>query len=169
MRGPKQTAGLLLLMTLVMLVGVTTVSAQGNDPPPLPIIYQGEVFLDGEHVPSGMLSARVDDWESAAVPITDGTFRCGDPCLLVGPPEASYVGKEVTFHLEGAEFPATFSFEFPNLPAPRSDTVQLFFETEESASEFPLVWVIVGVVGLMVVAGGAFVAVRRTRPSPATR
>jgi hypothetical protein len=168
MRGPKQIAGLFLLMTLAMLAGATGVAAQGSEPPPLPIIYQGEVFLDGEGVASGMLSARVGDWTSDFVPVTDGTFRCADPCLLVGPPRASYVGEKVTFHLEEAEFPATFSFEFPNLPAPRSDTVQLFFESEPN-SDIPLVWLIAGAAGLVVVAGGGYVVVRRRKATAGTR
>ena len=163
MRGLKRIVTLFLLMTLAIVVGATAVAAQGSEPPPLPIIYQGEVFLDGEHVESRMLSARVGDWTSDFVPVTDGRFRCGDPCLLVGPPDAIYVGEKVTFHLEGVEFPATFSFDFPNLPEPRSDTVQLFFETIPSESTRGTL-IAVGIAALVIaVGGGTFLAVKRKR------
>ena len=163
MRGPRQVVGLLLMVVVWMVVGVTVVAAQEDGPPPLPIIYQGEVFLDGAPVTDGVLLARVGDWESDAVPVIDGTFRCADPCLLIGPPNASYVGEEVTFHLEGAEFPAEFSFDFPNLDAPRSDTVQLFFESEPSEGVSGTL-IAVGIAALVVVAGaGGFVAVKRRR------
>jgi hypothetical protein len=163
MRGLNRIVALFLLMALAIVVGATAVAAQGTEPPPLPIIYQGEVFLDGEHVGSGMLSARVGDWTSDFVPVTDGMFRCADPCLLVGPPKAIYVGEKVTFHLEGIEFPATFSFEFPNLSEPRSDTVQLFFETIPSEGTGGTL-IAVGIAALVIaVGGGGFLAVKRKR------
>ncbi len=162
MRGPKGSVGVLLVVVLAAMVGVTNVAAQTGGPPPLPIIYQGEVFLDGEPVADGALSGRVGSWLSDTVPVTDGTFRCADPCLLIGPPTVDYVGQEVTFHLEGVDTPATFRFDFPNLAEPRSDTVQLFFETDPSGG-FPLLWLAVGLGGLAIVAGAGYAVRKRAR------
>ena len=162
MRGPKQMAGVFLVAVLSVMAGATSVAAQADEPPPLPIIYQGEVFLDGDAVANGTLRGRVGDWESAAVPVTDGTFRCADPCLLVAPPTVDYVGQEVTFHLDDAEFPATLKFKFPNLPEPRYDTVQLFFETTPSAN-IPWLWILAGLGGLAVVGVAGYVVRKRAR------
>jgi len=147
----KWLPGMLLLSVLVMMLSATSVTAQSDGPPPLPLIYQGEAFLDGEHVAVGSLTARVGDWVSDSVPVVDGIFKCGAPCLLVGPPTAKYIGLRVTFHLEGSEFPANFQFDFPALDAPRSDTVQLFFETDPSDN---IPWLLVGLGASFLTAGG---------------
>ena len=119
-----------LMVALMAAAWAGSAKAQEMSPPPLPIIYQGEVFFDQEPVQEGKLTGRVGDWESDTVPVLNGTFRCADPCLLIGPPSASYVGQKVTFHLQGVDAPAAYSFEFPNLMEPRFDTVQLFFGAE---------------------------------------
>ncbi|MEX2598098.1 MAG: hypothetical protein WD533_00410, partial [Dehalococcoidia bacterium] len=89
--------------------------AQGESAPPWPLLYQGEVYVDGEPLSgNAVLTVRVGDWESKEVPVTGGTFRCADPCLIAGPPDSSYIGEPVTFHLNG-EHQAARTFAFPAL------------------------------------------------------
>ena len=92
--------GALLVSFVVLAAFATPIAAQDGGPPPLPIIYDGQVFLDGELIGDGTLTARVGDWVSDEVPVVDGAFRCAR-CLILGPPRFSYVGQQVTFHLAG--------------------------------------------------------------------
>ena len=164
----RSTSVAVVLVAMLALVSADGVSAQADGPPPLPIIYQGEVFLDGEPVANGTLRARIEDWETDAVPIVDGSFRCADPCLLVAPPDPAYVGSKVTFHLDGFESPATFSFDFPDLAEPRSETVRLFFETDGGGG-FPWLWALLAVAAVVVAGGGGYVAINKRRGGSRTR
>ena len=87
--------------------------------PPFPYLVVGTVQVDGSFISeSSVLTARIDDWETRPVTVTDGSFGTapGIP-IVIGPPNASYLGKTVTFHL-GAELIAEQSFTFENLPEP---------------------------------------------------
>ena len=67
----------------------------------------------------GELVVRVGDWEHLTrIPVRDGAFTCGDEaCLIVGPPNYSYVDEPVTFHLNG-ERQADLTYPFPLLGTP---------------------------------------------------
>ena len=67
--------------------------------PPLPTLYLGVALLsDGTAVTEGLfIVARFGDVESDPVDVEEG----GQYNLLVAPPDDSYHGEEVTFHLEG--------------------------------------------------------------------
>ncbi len=99
-------------------VGVLPILAQAPDgaPPPLPYIFEGSVTLDGDPVPTGQLTLRIGDWESKPVPVVDGVFTCSDPCLIAGPPNRSYIGQELSFHLNGVH-KARLTFPFQEGPA----------------------------------------------------
>ena len=87
--------------------------------PPFPYLVVGTVQVDGSFISeSSVLTARIDDWETRPVTVTDGSFGTapGIP-IVIGPPNASYLGKTVTFHL-GTELIAEQSFTFENLPEP---------------------------------------------------
>ena len=111
---------------LTTALGAPAAHAQEDGPPPLPILFDGNVFLDGEPVASGTLTVRVGDWEGDAVPVVGGSFTCANPCLIAGPPSQRYIGELVTFHLDGGE-PASYSFPFPNAGLPSRTHVELFF------------------------------------------
>lgn len=153
-----------LVATLVLsALWVLPVSAQDAGFPPWPIIYDGTVELDGEPLAIGTLTARVGDWTSSEIPVVDGWFTCGDPCLIVGPPTVDYVGAEVTFHLSDIGRAANVKFEFPNLTEPDRRTAALEFQ---SSTGMP-VWLLASAGGLAVLVGGAVVALmfRRTEDS----
>ncbi len=81
--------------------------------PPLPAIYSGTVTVGGAAPPDGaMIVARVGDYQSRPTPVTRGLYRG----LLVGPPGAAYVGKQVTFHLDGLRADQTDVFQLTGLP-----------------------------------------------------
>tara|TARA_Y100001960_G_C14259642_1_gene626844 strand:+ start:22 stop:657 length:636 start_codon:yes stop_codon:yes gene_type:complete len=87
--------------------------------PPFPYLVVGTVQVDGSFISeSSLLTARIDDWETKPVTVTDGSFGTapGIP-IVIGPPNASYLGKTVTFHL-GSDLIAEQSFIFENLPEP---------------------------------------------------
>ena len=95
------------------------------------MLFDGTVVLNGEPVAEGHVTVRVGDWEGDPVPVVDGAFRCANPCLLAGPPDFSYIGELVTFHLDGGE-PATLSFAFPKAASPSRTSVELIFERDSS-------------------------------------
>lgn len=111
---------------LVTLLFVTPALAQTVQPPPLPLVYQGTVYLDGETLSrDAELAARVGDWEGVPVPVKDGAYIN----LIVGPPSIIYIGEEVTFHLEGLQ--AEQRFTFAALGEPRFETLLLDFTSIE--------------------------------------
>ena len=106
-------------------------TGQNGGVPPLPIVYDGEVYVDGEPLQEeAELTAMIDDWESAPAPVQAGQFET----LIVGPPSAAYVGKEITFHLQGmvASQRPTFSL----LTEPSFDVLRLDF-SRPGAEEQP--------------------------------
>ena len=102
-------------------------------PPSLPILFDGEVLVNGEP-PTGPaeLVARVGDWETNPVAVEEGAFRS----LIVAPPDISYAGETVTFHLLVAsaggpsDLQASYTFEFPLLEEPRLESVTLEFQAQ---------------------------------------
>ncbi len=98
------------------------------------------MLLDGQPVAEGELVVRVGDWErSTRITVRDGAFMCGDDgCLLVSPPNYSYVDEPVTFHLN-AEQQADLTYPFPHLSTPCFvDHVELRFgESTEFRTEVP--------------------------------
>ena len=113
-----------------ILLGQGTVVAQEDGPPPLPILYQGEVYSDGELLrEEAQLTVRVGDWESRSVTVQDGKFQG----LVAGPPGPRYIGQPITFHLGGVE--ASYRSTFPLLGEPRSEEVRLEFAHVAATAE----------------------------------
>jgi hypothetical protein len=150
-------AVLALLMTYA-----TPASAQDANFPPWPIITDGTVTLNGEPLTQGTLTARVRDWTSVSVPVVDGSFRCADPCLVIGPPTFDYIGSEITFHLVGVERPAKLKFEFPELIEPDRQNLTLEFSTGLGVA----LWIVVLAGGAAVALGGGVVLLMFRRGSP---
>ena len=130
----KRVISLLLLAValLALLLGSSTALAQEEGGvPPLPLVYQqGEVYMDGELLAEeAELTARVGDWESIPVAVRGGKFEI----LVVGPPSVAYVGREVTFHLQGLE--ASQRLTFPLLAEPSFETLRLDFPARPPKSE----------------------------------
>ena len=119
----------LTALTLGLLSGaLDRAFAQEGGFPPFPVLIAGEVYVDGELLSEpATLTARIGDWESRPVDVTDGSFGVppGIP-VVVGPPRFDYVGQLVTFHLNG-ELEASFSFEFEALGEPAFRQVRLEF------------------------------------------
>ena len=114
---------------LLVLPGV----AEAQVPPPFPVFYSGTATSGGSPVPEGLLIvAIVDGYRSAAVVVKSGGRYSG---LTVAPPDTSFNGKAVTFHLDGVQSEVTdtfkvfggpsddaiksnFNLTFPSLPEP---------------------------------------------------
>ena len=81
--------------------------------PPLPIVYQGIVTVDGER-PEGehSLTVRIENWESNPVLVSDGEFIN----LIAGPPSVEYVGKVISFHLGEVQADETDVFTLLGVP-----------------------------------------------------
>ena len=110
------------LLMAGLLIGLATVQAQDGGVPPLPVIYGGEVYVDGVLLmEEAELTVRMGDWESRPVTVQDGKFLA----LVAGPPGVEYVDQPITFHLNGME--AVQQFVFPLQGAPSSETVRLEF------------------------------------------
>ena len=103
-------------------------SAGAQAPPPAPVIYSGTATAGGVPVPDGFtIVGRVGTYESEPIVVKDGAYLV----LSVGPPDTTFSGLMVTFHLDGvqadqevtflsAALPAVFTVDltFPNLPVP---------------------------------------------------
>ena len=98
---------------------------------PLPTIYSGTVTVAGETAPDGIIIfAMVGDYipPNASATVTNGRYVG----LTVGPPDTSYAGQIITFHIETVQANETtpfvvrplpervdnFDLSFPNLPIP---------------------------------------------------
>ena len=133
---------------LLVAMAVLPALAQDDPPPlppelppgpfivPLPILFEGTVELDGRPVAEGVLTVRIGDWESRAVPFRDGAFACAAHCLIAGPPGFEYVDQQVTFHLDGRH-EADFAFAFPNLDEPSQRRVELRFGSPPTPTPAP--------------------------------
>ncbi len=103
--------------------------AQGGLPAPFPIVYQGEVYVDGVLLQDQEteLTLRIGDWESRpALFGSQGELLS----LVAGPPDRSYIGETITFHMDGME--ASQEFVFPSLGRPRRDIIRLEFSTTDA-------------------------------------
>lgn len=147
----KRLTHLLMILAAVQLLAAPAFAQDGGIPP-WPIIYDGQVYLDGRLIHEGMLTAHVGDWVSAEVPIAGGVFHCAAPCLIVGPPDFSYVGQSVTFHVEGIAEPASYTFAFPVMESPLRESVDLFFG-DVPATRTASFWIALTAGGLMGLAG----------------
>ena len=125
--GSVRWAAVVLFAALLWIaLGAGSTRAQETEFPPWPLLFEGDVYLDGEPVAQGEVTIRIGDWEGARVPVVDGSFRCADPCLIAGPPSFDYVGEPVTFHLDTG-YVASFTFPFPEAGSPSRTRVELFF------------------------------------------
>ena len=122
MRKSAVVALVLALLEAVM-PGHDQLLAQDGGFPPLPILYRGEVYVDGELLlEEAELTVRVGDWESRPATVQqDGSFLA----LIAGPPSITYVDQPITFHLRGME--ATYRSTFPLMGQPRSEELRLEF------------------------------------------
>ncbi len=119
-------------LTAGLLVGLATVQAQDGGIPPLPVIYGGEVYVDGVLLAEeAELTVRVGDWESRPALVQDGRFLA----LIAGPPSVAYVDQPITFHLNGMEAIQRFVFPFQGVPS--SETVRLEFGSPAEPTATP--------------------------------
>jgi hypothetical protein len=115
------------VVLLAALLAPSMALAQEGGPPGLPVIYSGEVYVDGQLLAEeSQLTARVGDWESQPVAVRDGKFEL----LVAGPPSVAYVGRDVTFHLR--DMVASQQFIFPLLTQPTVETLRLDFSLPAS-------------------------------------
>jgi hypothetical protein len=98
-------------------------SATGGGIPPLPTVYQGQVYVDGDLYQKGddQLTVKIGDWIGRAVPIKDGNFEN----LIAGPPNIGYVGMDTTFHL--GELVGTQMIPFSMLTEPSFEPLRIDF------------------------------------------
>ena len=118
-------------------------------PPPLPALYLGTITAAGQPVPDGMiLVGRIGNYETPPVIIEDGRYDV----LKVTPPDGSFIGKALTFHLGDVEADQRSVFQ----PGQAHHFFNLTFATLPEATPTPVIAPSV-YSGEIVVAGG-FVA-----------
>ena len=96
-----------LARALVLAVGASIAAlaadaAQAQSPPVpvVPTLYNGSATVDGSPVPDGLsIVARIDDYEADPVTVQGGRYQF----LIVAPLDSSFVGRTVTFHLDGVQ------------------------------------------------------------------
>ena len=163
-----------MAVTLVVVAGVLgamPLQAQEGGFPPWPVIYQGEVYVDGVLLEAdAQLTVRVGVWESNPVVVREGSFLN----LVAGPPSRAYDGEPITFHLSGVDGqPSQQQFRFQVREQPLAQTLRLEFgegvplptaAAPEDEGDTPWGLVLGLVVGFVVLAGGALAVVwRRVR------
>ncbi len=136
-------------------------TAHAQNPPPLPMLYSGTVTAGGSPAPDGFeIFARVRDYQSEPVTVRNGRYTA----LTVGPPDSTYAGVTITFHLDSVQADQTDTFIAAFLPTIR--TLNLTFSglpqpptpeptatptvTPTPVAALPSVYS-----GLIIVAGGA--------------
>ena len=73
-----------------------------------PIVYSGMIVASGGAVPEGSsLNARIDDYSSEAVEVSNGQFIS----LIIDLDDPTYTGAEVTFYLDGIKARTTAKYE----------------------------------------------------------
>ena len=99
-------AVLAALLAVVLTGPVGQVHAQGGLlPPPLPVIYSGDVTVAGQSAVDGLAvvarqTALDGDTYQSKVQLTNGgRYRN----LAIGPPDIKYIGRAITFHIIGVE------------------------------------------------------------------
>ena len=127
----KRAVGLVLgLLALSLMFGGV---AHAQSLPPFPVIYAGAATVGGQPVPDGaMVYAMVGDYVSVEIAVKNGKYNG----LAVGPPDESYSGRQITFHLSedvvadqtdnfvftqgptNQSFKQGFNLSFPHLPTP---------------------------------------------------
>ena len=91
--------------------------AQAQQLPPAPYLYSGRAIAGGSAVPDGFtIFARVGVYESPAVTVSGGKY----PGLTVAPPNSSFQGATVTFHLGPVQAEETDTFRVLGFPTIRS-------------------------------------------------
>ena len=125
MKLKRWPAGILAAVAAVGLTALPVDVANGQAPPPIPALYSGSATVSGTPVPDGLLiTARVADYVSEPATVMDGRYEA----LAVSPPDDTFAGKTVTFHLDGIQADQTDTFQsgrinlsldltFPMLPA----------------------------------------------------
>jgi len=80
---------------------VFTASAQGQQLPPLPVVYSGRVSIEGQPTPEGLrIYARILEYKTKrTAPVTGGQYFA----LTVAPVGAGYVGKRIYFYATWCE------------------------------------------------------------------
>ena len=120
---------ILTLLSALAIYALMPALVFGQSPPPLPSIYSGTVTVAGETAPDGIIIfAMLGDYISPSVTVANGRYVG----LTVGPPNVSFAGQLVTFHIETVQADETakfiayslpvrvdnFNLSFPNLPIP---------------------------------------------------
>ena len=162
----RWNTGKWLAAALVAATGALLATSEAQAQPVIPTIYSGAATVRQLPVPDGLsLVARVDSYESKAVTVQDGRYEL----LVVSPSDPSFIGKAVTFHLDGVEAIETDSFEpgksgpggtrlvldltFPRLPAPTPTPTHTPRATS-TPSPTPVVAIPAVYEGAIIVAGG---------------
>ena len=101
LRGKKAVLfgmGLALVLVLAPYFLRSGPGAQAQTLPPFPSLYAGSVTVAGQPGPEGYkVFGRVEDYESTAATISGGGYSG----LTVVPAQSKYVGKTITFWLDG--------------------------------------------------------------------
>ena len=112
-----------LAATLVLFgFSLTINTAFGSGPPPNPTVYSGAVQVDGTPPENSVFEvvnamnkciercvfAKVGSYTSMASIIRDGKYA-----LVVGPPDATFVGGDITFHYDDKRMSAAFDENTP--------------------------------------------------------
>ena len=149
------SALVIALATFILIPGAVF----GQSPPPLPTIFSGTVTITDGATPDGtIVFARVGDYISPAVTVA-GNRYVG---LTVGPPDTTYAGMTITFHIETVQADETLAFvptalplvksgfnlNFANLPIPTPTATPIPTAT-------PLVALPAAYAGIIIIAGGS--------------
>ena len=121
--------GIITAVVAILAFQTGQISAQ---PPQIPSVYSGSATADGDGVPDALtVTGRIRDYESEPVVVRGGRYEF----LVVAPPDSTYIGGTITFHLNGIQAEETdiyfltentsllvgrldFDLTFPALPAP---------------------------------------------------
>ena len=149
---------ILILLSALAIYALMPAVVFGQSPPPLPSIYSGTVTVAGETAPDGIIIfAMIGDYISPSVTVTNGRYVG----LTIGPPNVSFAGQVVTFHIETVQADETakfiayslpvvvssFNLSFPNLPIPTPTVTP-------TPTQTPIVAAPASYSGLVFVSGG---------------
>ncbi len=128
MRARTVIAGILVSLIVLIIEAwapAGDVSAQGS-PPPIPSVYSGKIRVAG-NVPDLdlLVTARIGDYESEPILVQNGQLQA----LQIAPPNGTYIGRDITFHIDGVQADETRKFSpgdrvfnlrlnFPSMPEP---------------------------------------------------
>ena len=150
---------ILTLLSALAIYALMPALVFGQSPPPLPSIYSGTVTVAGETAPDGIIIfAMLGDYISPSVTVANGRYVG----LTVGPPNVSFAGQLVTFHIETVQADETakfiayslpvvlssFNLSFPNLPIPTPTVTP-------TPTQTPIVAAPASYSGMVFVPGGA--------------